>query len=533
MSNFPRERERERERGFSFQEKQRFYKNEIDDISAKVYNAEQKQLARNIIDAANEHNIDALYTFVTQRIKLGFRFDAAPEVNHSAVSLVKKNDKMSFGTIGTKHKMIIGENYDALKNLLVTYTKDGKGLVDVIYIDPPYNTEASKADGNDHKSEEVTASKFMYRDKFTRNGWLNFMRERLVMARKLLSESGVIFISIDDNEQAYLKVLCDEIFGEENFETTLVWRKNSKQGNTKQINRTKITHEYILCYSLLNNFNKIKLLPNWKNEKTNADNDPRGVWESGIISLNEDKSDINSENYYSITLPSGRIMTREFYFSKEKFEELRSDDRIYFPKDGDGVPRLKIFQNEEKEFYFDSIMDEVGTFTNAKEELLAIFNNREIFDTPKTIKMIKEIIRSTSKPNSIVLDFFAGSGTTAQAVMELNEEDGGHRQCILVANNENNIGKGVMYERIYRVVNGIGTNGETFAWEYKKDQKCLPNNVWDIFEIETHELKIDDFDKAGKLLEEAEREFKNLNEHYEYKDFDIYNQLASLNPYKK
>jgi len=132
-----------------------------------------------------------------------------------------------------------------------------------------------------------------------------------------------------------------------------------------------------------------------------------------------------------------------------------------------------------------------------------------------------------------VLDFFAGSGTTGQAVMELNEEDGGSCSCILVANNENNIGWGVMFERIYRVVNGKGTNGEEFEWEYKKGQKCLPSNVWDIFEIETHELKIDDFEKAKQLAKQAESEFKSLNENYDSKDLDIYNQLASLNPYKK
>ncbi len=116
--------------------------------------------------------------------------------------------------------------------------------------------------------------------------------------------------------------------------------------------------------------------------------------------------------------------------------------------------------------------------------------------------------------------------------MELNVKDGGQRQCILVANNENNIGKGVMYERIYRVCNGFGTQREEFKWEYSKEKKCLQNNIWDVFEIESHELKIDDFEKADKLLEEAKKQLKSLNENYENKDFDIYNKLASLNPYK-
>ena len=197
-------------------DKKKHYKAEIEKIASSVYNGEQKQLACYILDNANAGNIDSIYTFITQRVKLGFTFDAAPEVNHNCISLVRHNPKLTFGNIGGEHKLIIGENYDALKNLLVTYTKDGKGLIDVIYIDPPYNTEAAKGEGNNQK-DDVKAKKFIYRDKFTRNGWLNMMRERLVMARKLLSDTGVIFVSIDDTEQAYLKVLMDEIFGEDNF----------------------------------------------------------------------------------------------------------------------------------------------------------------------------------------------------------------------------------------------------------------------------------------------------------------------------
>ncbi len=132
-----------------------------------------------------------------------------------------------------------------------------------------------------------------------------------------------------------------------------------------------------------------------------------------------------------------------------------------------------------------------------------------------------------------ILDFFAGSGTTAQAVMELNAEDNGNRRCILVTNNENNIAKDITYERLYRVIKGKGTNGETFNWTYTKKEPYLTNNSLSVFDLEQYELKIDDYEKAKDLVKKANIVFKQLNEDYEAKDFDIYNQLSSLRPYKK
>jgi adenine-specific DNA-methyltransferase len=284
-----------------------------------------------------------------------------------------------------------------------------------------------------YTDEEITRLKSI-QGKSSHSAWLTFMYPRLRIAQRLLKDDGVIFVSIDEHECYNLLHLASEIFGENSFET-LVWRKNGKQGNTKKISRFKNTHEFIVViYRNIHKtiIGKMKLFPNWKGEKTNADNDYRGNWESGIISLTEEKSDPNSDNYYSITLPSGRVITREFYLSKEEFDISRNDDRIYFPKDGDGVPRLKIFEKEEQEYFFDSIIDDMGTFTNAREEIENIFGNKEIFDTPKPVKMIKELIRATSLQNSLILDFFAGSATTADAVMQLNAEDGGNRKFIMV-----------------------------------------------------------------------------------------------------
>ncbi len=210
------------------------YKLKIDQIAKEAFNAEQKEIAKKIIDDASENNIDAIYQLISQRVKTGFVFDSAPEVNHNCVSLAEDNPNLYIKSKENplrfiEHKLIIGENYDALKNLLSTYidSNTGKGLVDIIYIDPPYNTESAKTEGNDYK-ELVEASKFIYRDKYTRDGWLNMMNERINLGRSLLSDEGVIFISIDDTEQAYLKILLDEVFGEQNFVNNLMWGSTAK-----------------------------------------------------------------------------------------------------------------------------------------------------------------------------------------------------------------------------------------------------------------------------------------------------------------
>ncbi len=546
------------------------YKQEINDIASAVYNREQKQLALDILDGANEHNIDAIYTFITQRVKIGFTFDTAPEVNHGAVSLAYKDNKKSFGINGAKHKMIIGENYDALKNLLVTHREK----IDVIYIDPPYNTEAAKGDGNDHK-DEVKASKFIYRDKFTRNGWLNLIQERLKLARQLLSESGVIFISIDDNEQAYLKVLCDEIFGEENSFVPIVWDKCNAQNDADGIQKN---HEYILVYckygtdlqhtstgkkKLLKDGNgwfylgsglvtggaggtlrnRVNLghsiyfneqtrdfiaIDDYDKELAKISNDEKAVY--------QDNQDLIAKGYTKIIRPPRKQNALGCW--TWKMEKINNTKHLLHITENYSISQKVYIDNPQNKESIEiesasppksiiKISSGIGTTT-----LNDIFGEKT-FQNPKPVSLIKHLLKISSTPNSIILDFFAGSGTTGQAVMELNEEDGGNRQCILVSNNENNIGHGIMYERIYRIVNGIGTNGEEFKWQYKNGQKSLINNIWEVFEIKTHELQIDDFEKAKELLADAEKQFKLLNENYEHRDFNIYHQLASLNPYKK
>jgi len=350
--------------------------------------------------------------------------------------------------------LIEGDNYHALN--VLNYTHRNK--IDIIYIDPPYNT------GN---------GDFKYNDKFIdkENGyrhsmWLNFMEKRLKLAKSLLSKTGVMFVSIDDNEQAQLRMLCAQIFGDDNFES-MVWQKTDsrvdKNTNAKQINRTKRIHEYIFVIymdKMATQLNKIMKLPEWKNSGKNPDKDPRGPYEAGIISFVEghEKEDRNSDYYYSITLPSGRIVTRHFFVSKGDFDKLDADNRIYYPKDGDGIPRLKVFEFEEKEYHFESIIRGFGTSSSAKDEIEYLFGDRSLFDTPKPVKLIKEIIRSSTTRQSTVLDFMAGSGTTGHAVLDLNKEDGGNRKFILCTNNESNICTDVCHPRLKKVIKGYKNN---------------------------------------------------------------------------
>ena len=244
-------------------DKKEFLKQRIDMIAKESFNLEQKEIAKKLIDSVDVNDLDAVWGFISQRVKTGFVFDEAPEINHNSVAYIKENKSLGINLSNhnaTEHVLIIGENYDALKNLIAIYTdKQGKGLIDLIYIDPPYGTEKSKKEGNDYK-EQVESKKFIYRDKYTRDGWLNMMNERLKLAKKLLTDNGVMFVSIDDNEQAYLKVLCDEVFGEDNFigchiRKTVTQRAMAQDYNTQ--------HEYCLVYA--RNANMFNLCGDEKN----------------------------------------------------------------------------------------------------------------------------------------------------------------------------------------------------------------------------------------------------------------------------
>lgn len=373
------------------------------------------------------------------------------------------NNNKSFNTnnksIKDNNIIIKGDNLKALKALLPYY----QGKIDVIYIDPPYNTGTQDNESgwvyNDNMDNPAFKkwldNSFIKKDDMSKHDkWLCFMWVRLQLAKELLSDNGVMFISLDDNENLELGLILKEIFGNESLEH-IIWKKTDpkydKNTNAKVIKRSKRIHEYIhIAFKNKNesNFGKIMKKPNWLNKRPNVDNDPRGGWESGIISFQEGhkKEDKKSPYYYTITKPNGNKMTRHFFVLEDEFQRLREDNRIYFPKDGDGVPRLKIFEDEEKEFALETILEGMGSLNKGKQELVDIFGedylidlfgDKKNFSTPKPTKLIKEIIRAaTNNKSSIILDFFAGSGTTAQAILDLNEEDCGNRNYILIEQEE-------------------------------------------------------------------------------------------------
>ena len=550
--------------------KKRFFKDRIDKIAKESFNNEQKEIAKKIIDSTNENDIDAVWGLISQRIKTGFVFDEAPEINHDCVAYIKENEKLGIN-IGKEnaieHTLIIGENYDALKNLIAIYTdKQGNGLIDMIYIDPPYNTDKSKQEGNDYKEEVEGKNKFIYRDKYTRDGWLNLLNERLKLAKKMLSDKGVLFISIDDCEQAYLKVLLDEIFGEENFVANLprLVKKSGKTTDTIARN-----HDYLLIVA------KNKNLLNFADKENERDESEllrdefyaeRGAYRLNQCldydSLSYSKSmdyplTINNETFYPggskddwVKRQNGK--TRKFDWTwrwssklvewglKNGFIVLKNGKRrriytksytnVRIVEDKNGYHLEKC--HDLKSYNTLEFVDNIYSNDNAKKEL-RLFNIKEQFDFPKPSTLIKTCLKIYNKSDAIVLDFFAGSGTTGQAVMELNEEDGGNRKFILVTNNENNIATNITRERLYRVINGKGSKGEDFEWRYSNDKKNLPNNSLRVFDVVKEKLNITDIDKAEKIKNEAESNFIKLNPNYKSKsDIDIYNVLSSLTPYK-
>lgn len=371
------------------------------------------------------------------------------EILETHLPYLKEEKDLFIDNGGEMNFLIEGDNLASLQLLEKTH----KGAIDLIYIDPPYNT------GN---KDFIYDDNFVDKsDQFIHSKWLSFMSNRLIIAKKLLTKTGCILIHIDENEIGSLLLLAQSLFGDNNVDT-IIWPKTDpkvdRNTNAKIIHRYSNFHEYIVI--LYNNkhdtyFNKIKRKPEWKNSYTNPDKDPRGPYKQGIISFTEGhkKEDKTSPLYYSIKTPTGKIITRLFFFPKEEYLKYEQDNRIYYPSNGDGVPALKIFENEEKEFFLNSIVSGFGTSSTAKDEIFEIFGDRNKFDTPKPTKLGMELVRMVTNKKSTILDFFAGSGTTGHAVMKLNAEDGGNRKFILCTNNENNICRDITYERIKRVIN--------------------------------------------------------------------------------
>ena len=353
--------------------------------------------------------------------------------------------------------LIEGDNYHSLAVLNFTHQE----AIDLIYIDPPYNT------GND---DFIYNDKFVPKDDdFRHSKWLSFMDKRLKLARHLLKESGVIFISIDDNEQAPLRMICDEIFGELNFVATIIWQRAYSPKN--QSRHISVDHEYILVYAKNIERLDIQLLP--RTEKMNAryknpDKDVRGIWKPGDIVANEERKN----GHYVILGPNGDKFNapagKHWSFGKEKMLKLQKDNRLYFGKDGSAFPSLKQFLSEVQQGRKASTLFfhvEAGHTDEAKKEIKDFFEQSEnLFPTPKPTRLIKQILRLIENRAAVVLDFMAGSGTTGHAVLDLNNEDGGQRQFILCTNNgdeksQHKIASDICYPRIKKIIKGYKKTG--------------------------------------------------------------------------
>jgi len=328
----------------------------------------------------------------------------------------------------TKNLIIEGDNLQVLKLLKYSY----KGKVKCIYIDPPYNT------GNDfvyNDSFELDIKKYLIEtgeidqetgeqmtdyiqkdDGKKHSKWLSFMYPRLMVAKELLREDGVIFVSIDDNEVHHLRLLMNEVFGEGNVET-LIWNKEAEgsSGTLKQTSTTRRIHEYVICaYKNYDNlqFNKVAESLKGKEDELQTAN--------LAVNLANEKTD--HINYFTITNPKGQSFTRQWKWSKEKIDDLIKNNLIYWGSDGLKQPRLIIPTDERRTTYLLSILNYGGT-TAGRKDFEELIGTEAEFSYPKPVILLKKIIDTSTNPNDLILDFFAGSGTTGQAVMELNQDE--------------------------------------------------------------------------------------------------------------
>ncbi len=344
----------------------------------------------------------------------------------------KKNNKIlkPLNESTSKHILIKGDNLDALKILRQSYSEKIK----MIYIDPPYNTKNDNfiySDDFSQSNEEVLKTLDYSKEKLDyiknlfgskcHSGWLSFMYPRLLLAKDLLKQDGVIFISIDDNEAAQLKLLCDEIFGEGNFVCNFIWKcRTSKQYSSVT---ASIQTDYILCYGKNKNmllFNKV-----WGENDglgyKNLDNDPKGAWiTSGLIRDDGRKK-------YKIITPSGKEYYEAWLYTEENMKKFRENGELWFGIDGDAKPRKKSYLKDFEGNVTSNLLigSEIGTNEYGTNEVKGFFQNQPIFNNPKPTKLIKYLLQISTTPNEgdIILDFFAGSGTTAHAVLESNKSD--------------------------------------------------------------------------------------------------------------
>ena len=379
-----------------------------------------------------------------------------------------REESVDFDT--TENLYIEGDNLEVLKLLQETYL----GKIKMIYIDPPYNT------GNDfvyeddfaQSTDEYLANSGQFDENGNRlvpntesNGrfhtdWLNMAYPRIKLAKDLLSDDGVIFISMDDHEQENVKKICDEIFGKANFLAQVVWERAYSPVNLKK--HFSESHDYIICYAKNIESCVCNGLPRSaeaNDRYSNPDNDPRGPWTSGDLSVGPRVE----SRVYEITVPSGRkILPPSGYcwrLDERTFQQYRRDNRIWFGERGDNVPRIKRFLSDVKQGITPMTIwkyTEVGHSQDAAQKLKKLFDGKAFFEYPKSVELIKRCLQLYTDKDCYVLDFFSGSATTAHAVMQLNAEDGGHRKFIMVQLPEATDEKSEAYKAGYKNICEIG-----------------------------------------------------------------------------
>ena len=420
------------------------------------------------LDALREQNVD--------EIKNGYHLDfvgknyAKRQAGEQSLTVITpdKNHNEVIENKKSKNLLFSGDNLDVLRHLQNYY----ENSIDIIYIDPPYNTGSDGFIYPDefeytdvqlqtmfNLTEGELARLKSIQGKATHSAWLTFMYPRLYLAKKLLKDTGVIFVSIDDHEDGNLRLLMDEIFGEDGFLSQIIWERAYSPVNLKKHFST--SHDYILCYAKNINLAVCNGLPRSEeaNDRySNPDNDSRGVWQSSDLSVGP----ANEANIYEIITPSGRVVLPPSGYSwrldEKTFEKYVVDNRIWFGKDGNGVPRIKRFLSEVKEGITPMTIwkhSEVGHSQDATKYLKDLFDGKAYFDYPKPVPLIKRCLELYGDSNSVIMDFFAGSGTTAEAVMQLNTEDKGNRQYILVQFPEKIKESSVAYKDGYQTIDEI------------------------------------------------------------------------------
>lgn len=426
-----------------------------------IQNAESKDEAINIAALGTTYK------------RTGLHFDKRLEKMSDSIRYFRKNEKLSFYNDDAKpvNKLIIGDNYEALQNLLIQY----RGAIDVIYIDPPY--------GKDSMGDFARTN---YENAITRDNLLSMLYPRLILAKQLLSDEGVIFCSIDDKNQAYVKCLFDEVFGEENFVNSFVWKKNSS-GKTEK-DKFTINTEYILLFTKSKNY---KLNNAYKSLSKNSiklykfdDNDGRGKYQTVSLQKPASPGPETSYDYIDNNGKTWKCPPKGWRMVESKIRDLENDNRLVLTG---STLRVKDYWNERENEgkRIDTLWDDLPENSAGTSQIEDILGSGR-FSNPKPIELIKRCLQINYQ-DATILDFFAGSGTTGHAVLDLNRQDGGNRTFILCQLNEktdinpNGIAYDVTAKRLKRIMTGECYDGtKDFPWI--KDNKPYGGNL-DVYEI--------------------------------------------------